>query len=252
MSTLQPSLMDLTADCHACSPRRPRIVFSTGLARLRITRTSLCRHHGSHGRAAAPRTHLQRTRGGAGAARLDRRWSTRSSCWCWTAQQTTEFLLLFAFIPRVMTQASCRSRSGRADMRPTSGRSSLTRSSTAISITCSSTRMWLLAFGSPVARRFGTLALSRVLRRHGSSRRRRAPCHPFRRGAADGRRLGGDLRRDGGIDAVCVSARRSARAVGRPRRGLPGAGSAAHRGAARSARARLPAGVVRHQCVVRH
>ena len=71
--------------------------------------------------------------------------------------------------------------------------------------------LWLLAFGSPVARRFGawrfftffmvTVAAGALAHLAGASRR-----------ACDhGRRLGRHLRHDGGGDALCLSARRLAR-----------------------------------------
>ena len=100
--------------------------------------------------------------------------------------------------------------------------------------------VWLLAFGSPVARRFGMPRFLAVLRRDGCGRRGGASAGPCRRAGADDRRVGRDLRHDGGGDALCFRARRLARHVARrPRRRRPGAGGAAAGRAAQSARARI-------------
>ena len=112
--------------------------------------------------------------------------------------------------------------------------------------------VWLLPFGSAVARRFGTAAVSCVFRGDGGGRRGAASGHPCRRGGAGDRGIGGDLRHHGGGHAICLPARRSAQVSGATAsRRLSRAGDPALRRAARSARARLPGGVVRHQYSVR-
>ena len=90
---------------------------------------------------------------------------------------------------------------------------------------------------APLRRR----ALPAVLRRDGGRRRARASCGLRRDARSDDRRVGGDLGLHGGRDPLCVPARRPA-APDRQQsgRGLSGAGAAAARGAARSARADLP------------
>ena len=112
--------------------------------------------------------------------------------------------------------------------------------------------IWLLPFGSAVARRFGALrflAFFAVTAAAGAAVHLGDPC---RRASADDRRVGGDFRHHGGGDALCVPARRAAQLPARAaRHRLSRAGDAAHRRAARSARARLPGGVVRHQSSVR-
>ena len=68
--------------------------------------------------------------------------------------------------------------------------------------------IWLLAFGTPVARRFGAwrfLAFFAVTAAAGAAAH--LSTHAARI-AADGRRVGVDFRMHGGRDAVCVSARR--------------------------------------------
>ena len=87
--------------------------------------------------------------------------------------------------------------------------------------------IWLLAFGSPVARRFGA---SRFMAFMAATAAAGAAVHlddSFWGIAADGRRLGGDLRRHGCGHAVCVSAWQFARVAARPRAGRPGAGRTA-------------------------
>ena len=97
--------------------------------------------------------------------------------------------------------------------------------------------VWLLPFGSAVARRFGAAAVSLVFRRDGGGRRGAASRHACRRGSAGDRRIGGNFRHHGGGDAVCVSARRAAQFPPQRRRHrLSRAGDPAQRRAARSAR----------------
>ncbi len=70
--------------------------------------------------------------------------------------------------------------------------------------------VWLLAFGSAVARRFGVL---RFLSFFAVTAAAGAAMHLLTNAGlagADDRRVGGDLRRDGGGDAFCLSARRPA------------------------------------------
>ena len=113
--------------------------------------------------------------------------------------------------------------------------------------------VWLLAFGSPVARRFGDVALPAVL--HGDGRRRARWRICWRTPATLAPMVGasaGDLRHDGGGGALCVRARRLARLVARrSRQCRPRAGGAAARGVAQSARAGVPRRVVRAQSAVR-
>ena len=77
---------------------------------------------------------------------------------------------------------------------------------------------WLLPFGTALARRFGAwryTAFMLVVAAAGAFAH--LVTHP-RSDGADDRRVGGDLRRDGGGFAVRLSARRAARAVARRRR----------------------------------
>ncbi len=112
--------------------------------------------------------------------------------------------------------------------------------------------VWLLPFGSAVARRFGALRFLLFFAATACGRRGDASGHPCRRGNAGDRRVGGDLRHHGGGDAICVPARRSAQfPPQRRRQRLSRAGDPAQRRAARSAGARLPGGVVRDQYSVR-
>ena len=138
-----------------------------------------------------------------------------------TPEQTTEFLLLFAFIPaRYDASAARRGLAGRlrrryldlrhlcADPRRSQSSGLQCRMAAGLRLAGRAT-IWSAAF----------LAFMAVDCRR---RRRRASRHPFRRIAADDRRLGVDLRSDGGGDAVCIPARRSARGVAGPRRTLIG------------------------------
>ena len=92
-----------------------------------------------------------------------------------------------------------------------SGPSSPTRSSTATGRISALNSVWLLAFGTPVARRFGAmrfLAFFAVTAAAGALRILRLMPECVR---ADGRRFGVDLGLHGGGDALRVSALRSAR-----------------------------------------
>ncbi len=71
--------------------------------------------------------------------------------------------------------------------------------------------VWLLPFGSAVARRFGADAVSGVLRGDGGGRRGDASCHPCRRASAGDRGFCGDFRHHGRGHAICLPARRAAR-----------------------------------------
>ena len=83
--------------------------------------------------------------------------------------------------------------------------------------------LWLAAFGSPLAWRFGTVALPRLLGGRRGRRRAPSPRSPSDRHGAAGRRLGGDLGAHGGRSPVRL------RRAGGPLLGLQGAGAAAYR-----------------------
>ena len=79
--------------------------------------------------------------------------------------------------------------------------------------------VWLLPFGSAVARRFGT---ARFLAFYAVTAAAGAGMHLLThvgRTVADDRRIGGDFRHHGGGDALCIPARRAARFP--PRRRSP-------------------------------
>ncbi len=73
--------------------------------------------------------------------------------------------------------------------------------------------IWLPAFGTPVARRFGALRFLAFFAVTAAAGAAHASCHQCRLAGADDRRFGIDLGRDGGGDAFRLSARRSARLV---------------------------------------
>ena len=149
-----------------------------------------------------------------------------------TEQQDIEFLLTFAFIPARYDNSVVLGGTlpgGGADIWTFVTYALIHADWTHFGVNA----VWLLPFGSAVARRFGTPRFLAFLRRHFGGWCWIASGHASWRTVPDDRCLGGDLGHHGCGDALRIPAGRAARIVSRRRRSrLSRSGNTADRGLA--------------------